>query len=134
MGGLNMAEPERENGEEGRNRDGRSVEDQSPDFNSFITGLYTQTLSAMGLLENPQTGEKRISLNEAQFLIDTIGMLEEKTRGNLTEQEAGYLQEVLNDLRMRYVKAAQSGEKGGESGKPEEPGESDRHEGPDNTG
>ncbi len=77
-----------------------------PEFNSFVTGLYTQTLLAMGVVENPRSGEKQINLNEAQFLIDTIGMLEVKTSGNLSEQEAAYLKDVLGDLRMRYVNAA----------------------------
>ncbi len=78
----------------------------TPEFSGFITGLYTQTLLAMGAVENPATGEKEVRLKEAQFLIDTIGMLELKTRGNLSDQEAGYLQDILNDLRMRYVSAA----------------------------
>ena len=77
-----------------------------PDFNGFVTGLYSQTLLTMGVVESPDGGEKKTDLNEAQFLIDTLGMLERKTSGNLTEEEENYLRHVLNDLRMRYVEAA----------------------------
>ena len=78
----------------------------APDFRVFVAGLYTQTLMALGEVENPVTKEKGRDLSEAQYLIDTIDMLRLKTQGNLSSEEEGYLSSLLNDLRMRYVDAA----------------------------
>jgi hypothetical protein len=85
----------------------------------FMAGLYTQTLMALGELENPLTGEKRRNADEAAMLIDTIAMLQAKTRGNLTPEESSYVQNVLTDLRMRYVRAAEPSETG-ETGPPQD--------------
>ncbi len=107
----------RQDSEQHKPSDMQDRSSRGPDFSGFIAGLYTQTLLSMGLIGDPRTGEKRVELKEAQFLIDTIGMLEQKTRGNLSEQEAGYMQGILNDLRMRYVNAvrkAANGEKDAE--------------------
>ncbi len=76
-----------------------------PDFRTFLAGLYTQTLMALGEVEHPVTKEKCKALPEASFLIDTIDMLRDKTEGNLTSDEQGYLNALLHDLRMRYVEA-----------------------------
>lgn len=72
-------------------------------FQVFLAGLYTQTLMALGQVENPVTGEKRRSMPEAQYLIDTIEMLRDKTKGNLEQQESTYLENLLYDLQMRYI-------------------------------
>ncbi len=77
-----------------------------PTIQVFMAGLYTQTLMAMGALENPLTGEKTTDLPEAEYLIDTIAMLRDKTRGNLSEEEESYVEGLLYDLRMRYVNVA----------------------------
>ena len=72
----------------------------------FLAGLYTQTLMALGLVESPVSGKKEARLEEAQYLIDTIKMLQEKTKGNLTQEESTYLENLLYDLRMRYIEAS----------------------------
>jgi hypothetical protein len=77
-----------------------------PTIPVFLAGLYTQTLVALGVLENPLSGERTKNVAEAAYLIDTIGMLKEKTDGNLTEEEDAYFEHVLYDLRLRYVSAA----------------------------
>ena len=69
----------------------------------FLAGLYTQTLMALGEIESPVSGKKEERLDEARYLIDTIDLLREKTRGNLTPEESKYLDNLLYDLRMRYV-------------------------------
>jgi hypothetical protein len=81
-----------------------------PTMQAFMAGLYTQTLMALGELKNPITGEQKTSIGEAAFLIDTIAMLQKKTEGNLTPEENSYVQNVLTDLRMRYVNAAKQTE------------------------
>ena len=77
-----------------------------PDFRVFVAGLYTQTLMSLGEVENPLTHKSEKNLPEAQFLIDTIDMLKQKTEGNLSSEEESYLVSLLHDLRMRYVRAA----------------------------
>ncbi len=76
------------------------------DFNSLIFSLSSSALFHLGEIADPQTGEKKKDLPLAKHAIDTIDMLEEKTAGNLTEEEAKFIENVLTDLRWRYVKAA----------------------------
>ena len=76
----------------------------------FIAGLATQTLVALGDLPHSTTGKAEADLEEASYLIDTIGMLEGKTRGNLTPRESSYIKNILTDLRIRYVNATQTGQ------------------------
>jgi len=76
-----------------------------PSIQIFMAGLYTQTLVALGALENPLTGKRETNAREAAYLIDTIAMIQSKTEGNLTPEESSYVQSVLYDLRMRYVDA-----------------------------
>lgn len=78
-----------------------------PTFTAFISGLAAQAFMALGLVENPLAGEQEKDLDAARHLLDTLGMLQEKTQGNLTPQEASYLEELLYSLRMAYVKEAQ---------------------------
>ena len=80
------------------------------DFQVFVSGLYTQTLMALGHVNNPQTGEQEQSLPEASYLIDTLEILRDKTRGNLEDEEARHLRNIIHDLQMRYVEAAGGGE------------------------
>ena len=87
-----------------------------PDLRVFLAGLSTQTLAALGELENPITKKKGRDLREARYIIDTIEMLKQKTQGNLSEDEEQYLDGLLHDLRIRYVSAVQSGEAEEEGG------------------
>jgi len=76
------------------------------DFASLVF-LYVQTaLMYFGEVEDPATQKTVQNLKAAQQTIDTLELLQEKTRGNLTPQEDQYLQGVLFDLRMRYVEKA----------------------------
>ncbi len=79
-----------------------------PSIPVFMAGLYTQTLIALGDIEDPVSGRKEPNLAEAEYLIDTVAMLAEKTGGNLEGEEETYVQNVLSDLRMRYVNASRS--------------------------
>jgi len=79
-------------------------------FTTFMVGLSTQALAALGEIPDPMSGERSKDLNAAQQLIDIIGMLREKTRGNLDRDEDGLIEAILFDLRMKYVELArQSG-------------------------
>jgi hypothetical protein len=75
-------------------------------FNSLIFSLSSSALLNIGEIADPHTGEKKADLPLAKHAIDTIAMLKEKTKGNLTEEEQRLMDSVLTDLRWRYVKAA----------------------------
>ena len=76
------------------------------DFSSFVIGLTTQALVLLGEVPNPETKQVTVNLGLAKQTIDIIGLLEEKTKGNLTEDEGRLLSEMLTNVRMAYVKAS----------------------------
>ena len=78
---------------------------------TFLSGLATQTLIQLGEIANPFTKKKEVSLDEARYSIDLLGILKEKTEGNLAEDEAKYLEALLYDLRMRFVAHTQQSPK-----------------------
>ncbi len=72
-------------------------------FPLLITTLSTQALAAMGFVPDPATGKATVDRPMAKHFVDTLGVLEEKTRGNLTDDESHLLIETLHQLRMAYV-------------------------------
>lgn len=72
-------------------------------FSTFIVSLSTQALMCLGEIPNPATGQVETDLLAVQELIDIIGMLQEKCRGNLDPAESRLIEKILFDLRMRYV-------------------------------
>jgi hypothetical protein len=77
------------------------------DFRSLIGMLASQAVMGLGAVGDPKTGRVVIDLEGAKFAIDLLGMLEEKTKGNLAAEEASELQQVLAELRARFVQIAQ---------------------------
>ena len=75
-------------------------------FSSLIFSLSSSALLHFGQIVDPQTGEKKKDLALAKHSIDTIAMLQEKTKGNLSDEEEKFLENILTDLRWQYVKAA----------------------------
>jgi len=75
-------------------------------FTSLIFSLSSSALYHFGEIADPQTGQKKKDLALAKHAIDTIAMLKEKTKGNLTKEEEKFIDTVLTDLRWRYVKEA----------------------------
>jgi len=69
------------------------------DFTLFVTRLGIQALIALGVIENPITGERTTNLVQARMLAADLEMLLEKTAGNLEPHEEAKLREVLNGLR-----------------------------------
>lgn len=79
------------------------------DFSSLLLSLATSALYHLGLVADPKTGqpgEKDLPL--ARQTIDTLAMLGEKTRGNLTDEERHLLESLLAELRLRFVEAGKS--------------------------
>jgi hypothetical protein len=77
------------------------------DFGTFVMSLATSTLVHLGEVKHPEAAERK-NLPLAKQTIDILGMLQEKTRGNLTKEEAQLLENLLLDLRMKYVAAKKS--------------------------
>ncbi|MCP3926735.1 MAG: DUF1844 domain-containing protein [Desulfobacterales bacterium] len=75
------------------------------DFSTFIFSLNTSVLMHLGVISQPGSDKKNIDLLSAKQTIDIMSMIQEKTKGNLTEEEAKLLINLLHELRMRYVKA-----------------------------
>lgn len=74
------------------------------DFSGFAFSLYSSAAFHFGDMADPATGKKEKNLVAAKQMIDILAMLQEKTRGNLTDDEQGTLEALLYELRMRYVK------------------------------
>ena len=75
------------------------------DFSTLVLSLATSAMVHMGLVPETEGGPVDKNLPLAHQTIDTLEMLQEKTRGNLTDEETKLLQSVLYELRMGYVKA-----------------------------
>ncbi len=73
------------------------------DFPSYILSYYTQGLVLLGEVPNPYTNKKEEDIEAARHTVDILTMLEEKTKGNLSKEEAQLLEGVLYELRMKYM-------------------------------
>ncbi len=72
-------------------------------FSTFVISLSTQALMHLGEIPNPLSGKVESDIPVAKQMIDIIGLLREKTRGNLDQGEEKLINDVLFDLRMKYV-------------------------------
>ena len=78
----------------------------------FIEFVMMQAQNAalfLGQIPNPQTGKGEINLELAKMFIDQLGMIQEKTRGNLTNEETAVLRNTLSNLQMAFVEVSQKG-------------------------
>ena len=82
------------------------VEAAEISFSAFLMSLSTEALVHLGEVADPSSGQEQRDLAMAQQLIDILGMLREKTRGNLEHDERALLDAILFDLRMKYVEIA----------------------------
>ena len=80
-----------------------------PSFATLVSSLATQALFAMGGIEDPQTKQRFRDLELAKFHVDTLVILEAKTKGNLTEDEKRAMDNALYEVRMAYVRVAGGG-------------------------
>ncbi|MBM4110364.1 MAG: DUF1844 domain-containing protein [Phycisphaerae bacterium] len=76
------------------------------DMRALVGSLASQAIMGLGAYADPQTGRPMIDLMGSRFAIDLLGVLEEKTKGNLTDEETAELKEVLSELRQRFVQIA----------------------------
>jgi len=81
---------------------GHSAKELEMNFERFMASLYMTAMMQLGLMHE-QGGQPGVDLIGARQTIDTLGMIGEKTKGNLTPKEQGFLHNCLYELRMAYV-------------------------------
>lgn len=79
-------------------------------FVNFLSTLATNAAAALGAMPHPATGQRSLDLDSGKYWLDVLGMLKEKTNGNLHPQEARLLDGLLGDLRMQYVQLVRATE------------------------
>ncbi|OGP83811.1 MAG: hypothetical protein A2Y95_09390 [Deltaproteobacteria bacterium RBG_13_65_10] len=103
------AKPDAAETEDPSSEEARS-ESQTPptpiNFVTIILSLSSNTLIQLGEIPDPFTKKMEKNLIAAKQTVDILGLLEEKTKGNLTGEESQALETVLYDLRMRYLRAS----------------------------
>lgn len=88
----------------------------------FIEFVMMQAQNAalfLGQIPNPQTGLGEVNLDVARMFIDQLGMIQEKTRGNLSSEEAAVLRNTLSNLQMAFVEVSQQASGGGGAARPQ---------------
>jgi hypothetical protein len=76
------------------------------DFGTFVLSMSSSALVYLGEVPEPETGQIMENVLAAKQTIDILCMLQSKTKGNLTDQEARLLKDMLFELRMKYVQKA----------------------------
>lgn len=79
----------------------------NPLFGGLVESLASQALMFMGAMRDPMTGQAHQDIQQAQTMIEMLGMLEEKTRGNLANEESEMIKQVLDEVRMHFVRLTQ---------------------------
>jgi hypothetical protein len=77
--------------------------DDPASFVNFLSTLATNAAAALGAVPHPATGQRSLDLDTGKYWLDVLGMLREKTNGNLHDKEKQLLEGLLADLRMQYV-------------------------------
>jgi hypothetical protein len=72
-------------------------------FVNFLTTLATNAAASLGAVPHPATGQRSVDLDTGKYWLDVLGMIRDKTKGNLHPQESRLLEGLLADLRMQYV-------------------------------
>jgi len=75
-------------------------------FPAFVMSLNTSALYHLGEIADPVTGKKIVDLDIARHAIDTLALMQEKTKGNLTSDEEEMLKNILYDIKLRFVNAS----------------------------
>ncbi|MDH4223406.1 MAG: DUF1844 domain-containing protein [candidate division Zixibacteria bacterium] len=97
-------------------------------FFHLVFMFQTAALQQMGKLINPLTKKAERNLDQAKFSIDILELLQEKTRGNLKEEESKYLENVLFELRMNYLEEQKKSEEPAKEEKKESESEEKKDE------
>jgi len=79
-------------------------------FVNFLSTLATNAAAALGAVPHPATGKLSLDLETGKYWLDVLGMIKDKTEGNLHPQEARLLEGLLGDLRLQYVQLVRATE------------------------
>jgi hypothetical protein len=77
-------------------------------FSSFVMSLATQAMVQLGQMPSPEGMEIPVDIESGKGTIDILGMIQQKTLGNLSKEEARFLEDVLHTLRVSYIRLGQS--------------------------
>ena len=84
--------------------------DDPASFVNFLSTIATNAAAALGAVPHPATGKRSLDLDTGKYWLDVIGMLRDKTKGNLHKEEERLLDGLLADLRMQYVQLVRATE------------------------
>jgi hypothetical protein len=84
----------------------QSLGELSQRFIEFVMMQAQNAALFLGQIPNPQTGKGEVNLELAKMFIDQLGMIQEKTRGNLTKEEEAVLKNTLSNLQMAFVEVS----------------------------
>ncbi len=101
-----LAEAEQQ-AEAERTEGGGKGELPAADFRGLVGTMASQAIMYLGGMVDPKTGGAMVDLEISRLYIDLLGVVEEKTKGNLTKEEEDELKVVLHELRSRYVEIGQ---------------------------
>ncbi len=87
------------------------AEDFKMDFSNFILSLNASAMIHLGDIPDPNTKERGVNLHSAKHTVDILELIQDKTRGNLTDEEKKLMDDVIYSLRMRYVQATTTPQK-----------------------
>lgn len=102
----NQAEAERQKlADQAKEKAEQATERELPpaDIMGIVQILATQALLYMGAFPDPQTGRAMVAMDLAKFHVDLLGTLEEKTKGNLSDEEAETVKQTAHELRLQFV-------------------------------
>jgi len=103
-----VSEEEKKGGEKTEEREGSALTDEGMplpeiNFSSFVLSMSSSVLLHFGQIPDPITNTKERNLPMAKQTIDILGVLQEKTKGNLSKDEEQLVDHLLHDLRLKYV-------------------------------
>jgi hypothetical protein len=84
--------------------------DDPASFVNFLSTLATNAAASLGAVPHPATGKRTLDLDTGKYWLDILGMLRDKTKGNLHKEESRLLEGLLADLRMQYVQLVRATE------------------------
>src|SRR5215475_3843382 len=90
--------------------DDEAIADDPTSFVHFLSTLATNAAAALGAVPHPATGHRSVDLETGKYWLDVLGMLRDKTKGNLSSGESRLLEGLLADLRMQYVQLVRATE------------------------
>ncbi len=94
--------------DDARSKDGPQGEMPPASFQMLVGTIASQAVMGLGAVRDPKSGGVVVDLDAARFAIDLLGVIDEKTKGNLTDEEAKDISQALAELRQRFVQVSEA--------------------------